>query len=133
MPPVSSDIPQRRAFFFGAGFFLAAGFLTAAGFAFFVLTEGFDSTTGAGFGDSAAGFVSEALGFESSEEDELDSSLSGPARFRLFSLSDLKSVSYHPPPFKRKFGAEISFFIVLLPQEGHFFSGSSEIFCMTSE
>src|SRR5688572_4283133 len=38
------------------------------------------------------------------------SSLSAPCRLRLFSLSDLKSVSYQPEPLRRKTGAEMSFF-----------------------
>src|SRR6185437_14086749 len=37
------------------------------------------------------------------------SSLSAPTRFRLFSLSDLKSVSYQPPPLRRNTGADTSF------------------------
>ncbi len=45
------------------------------------------------------------------------------ARLRLFSLSPLKSVSYQPPPLRRNTGADTSFFIVFLPQEGHFFRG----------
>ena len=66
-----------------------------------------------------------ASGFE-------DSSLSEPARLRLFSLSPLKSVSYQPPPLRRKFGAETSFFRASLPHEGHLISGVSLIFCITS-
>ncbi len=58
--------------------------------------------------------------------------LGSPARLRLDSLSDLKSVSYQPPPLRRNTGAEISFFMLGLPQDGHFFSGASLIFCMTS-
>src|SRR6185369_14338301 len=54
------------------------------------------------------------------------------ARLRLFSLSPLKSVSYQPPPFRRKTGADTSFFMVFLPQEGHFLSGASETFCSSS-
>ena len=49
-------------------------------------------------------------------------SFSAPARLRLRSWSDLKSVSYQPEPLSRNTGAEISFCSVLLPQEGHFFS-----------
>ena len=39
----------------------------------------------------------------------LASSLSAPARLRLFSLSRLKSVSYQPEPFSRNTGADMSF------------------------
>jgi hypothetical protein len=86
----------------------------------------------AGSAEAGAGFASSDLaGLVSSDLGE-DSSRSAPARLRLFSLSDLKSVSYHPPPFKRKTGAETSFFSAFFPQEGHFSSGGSEIFCMTS-
>jgi hypothetical protein len=84
-----------------------------------------------------------ASGFEASvlDDSELaaavsvfdDSSLSAPARLRLFSLSPLKSVSYQPPPFRRKFGAETSFFRAFLPHDGHFVRGASVIFCITSE
>ena len=59
-------------------------------------------------------------------------SASAPARLRLRSWSDLKSVSYQPLPFKRNTGAEMSFTSVMRPQEGHFFSGASVIFCITS-
>src|SRR5688572_16140258 len=62
----------------------------------------------------------------------LASSFSGPARLRLFSLSDLKSVSYQPEPLRRKTGADISLRRPFLPQFGHFVSGASVIFCSTS-
>ena len=62
----------------------------------------------------------------------LGASASAPARLRLRSWSDLKSVSYQPLPFKRNTGAEMSFTSVMRPQEGHFFSGASVIFCITS-
>lgn len=55
-----------------------------------------------------------------------------PTRLRLFSLSDLKSVSYQPEPLSRNTGAEISLTSAFAPQDGHFVSGGSEIFCMTS-
>ncbi len=51
---------------------------------------------------------------------------------RLFSLSDLKSVSYQPLPFRRNTGADTSFFKLLLPHEGQRLSGVSVTFCMTS-
>src|SRR6185503_10888600 len=59
-------------------------------------------------------------------------SASAAARLRLFSLSDLKSVSYQPEPFSRNTGADMSFFSPFLPQVGHFFRGFSLIFCSTS-
>src|SRR5207253_2512131 len=100
-----------------------------------------------GFDDGVSAFADSALAevsaFEASvlDDSELaatasgfdDSSLSAPARLRLFSLSPLKSVSYQPPPLRRKFGAEISFFMVFLPHDGHFVMGGSVIFCITSE
>ena len=60
------------------------------------------------------------------------SSLSAPCRLRLFSLSDLKSVSYQPEPFRRNSGADMSLRKEFLPQLGHFFRGLSVIFCSTS-
>jgi len=45
---------------------------------------------------------------------------------------DLKSVSYHPPPFKRKPAAEILFFRLSVAHAGHFTSGGSLTFCRTS-
>src|ERR1700733_12101421 len=60
------------------------------------------------------------------------SSFSFSARLRLPSLSDLKSVSYQPAPFRRNTGAETSFFSVFLPHDGHFLSGASLNFCMIS-
>ena len=63
---------------------------------------------------------------------DLPSSLSAPCRLRLFSLSDLKSVSYQPEPLRRKSGADMSLRKEFLPQLGHFFSGLSVIFCSTS-
>ena len=69
--------------------------------------------------------------FLSSPSDLEAGSLSS-TRLRLFSLSDLKSVSYQPAPLSRNTGAEISRFSVGLPQLGHFLSGGSEIFCMVS-
>src|SRR6185437_14590225 len=60
---------------------------------------------------------------------DLAAGSSRSAMLRLLSLSDLKSVSYQPPPFRRNTGAETSFFSAFFPQEGHFSSGGSEIFC----
>src|SRR5690606_22560885 len=51
---------------------------------------------------------------------------------RFFSLSDLKSVSYQPPPFRRNDGADMSRTSVRLPQSGHFLRGGSETFCSAS-
>jgi len=75
-------------------------------------------------GALASDFDSSAAGFDSSRS---------TARLRLLSLSLLKSVSYQPLPFSRKTGADTSFCMVRLPQEGHFTSGGSLIFCITSE
>ncbi len=46
-----------------------------------------------------------------------------------FLLPVLKSVSYHPPPFKRNAAAETNFFKVDAPHAGHSVSGASDIFC----
>src|SRR5690554_6123605 len=46
---------------------------------------------------------------------------SAPARLRFFSLSDLKSVSYHPPPLRRNEGADMSRF-----SDGFSHSGQSD-------
>src|SRR5271170_194631 len=54
------------------------------------------------------------------------------ARLRLPSLSDLKSVSYQPEPLSLNTGAEINRLSRERPQEGHFLSGPSLIFCITS-
>jgi hypothetical protein len=79
-------------------------------------------------------FAGSVLDDSDSDEDAAleGSSASEPARFRRFSLSPLKSVSYQPAPFRRKFGAETSFFRAFFPQEGHFSRGASVIFCITS-
>jgi hypothetical protein len=82
-------------------------------------------------------FEASALDVESAfVEDDEDSNLGGasspPARLRLFSLSPLKSVSYQPPPLRRKFGAETSFTSAFLPHDPHLVRGASEIFCITS-
>src|SRR5690606_19237228 len=65
------------------------------------------------------------------EEDESDFSLSFEslvARLRFFSLSDLKSVSYQPPPFRRNAGAEISRFNAGCSHSGQSRKGSSDSF-----
>ena len=54
------------------------------------------------------------------------------ARLRLPSWSDLKSVSYQPPPFRRNTGAETSRLSVCFLQLGHLRIGGSEIFCKAS-
>ncbi len=94
----------------------------------------FGGFSGAGLGASlvSAGFVSGGLAVASTPEDSLESLSGCSARLRLPSLSDLKSVSYHPPPFSRKTGAEISRLSCCLPQVGHLRNGASEIFCRTS-
>jgi len=53
-----------------------------------------------------------------------------PARF--FFFPDLKSVSYQPPPDKRKPAAEICFFMLALPHAGQSTKGESLSFCKTS-
>mgnify|MGYP001951036391 CR=1 FL=1 len=58
------------------------------------------------------------------------SPLSPPAMF--FLLPVLKSVSYQPPPFRRKAAAEIFFFRAALPHSGQSTRGSSAIFCSAS-
>src|SRR6185436_20322452 len=96
--------------------------------------------TGFAAGLSAAGLAASAFGasvlasvFAASVlVSALLSSLSAPCRLRLFSLSDLKSVSYQPEPFSRNTGADISFFRPFLPHFGHLVSGLSVIFCSTS-
>src|SRR5262252_8583551 len=95
--------------------------------------------TGFAAGLSAAGLASAfgasdlpASDFTSLLVSDLLSSLSAPCRLRLFSLSDLKSVSYQPEPLSRNTGADISFFKPFLPQLGHLDRGLSEIFCSTS-
>src|SRR5215831_2450573 len=60
------------------------------------------------------------------------SSFSAPCRLRLFSLSDLKSVSYQPEPLRRNTGAEMSLRKPFFPQFGQVVSGLSEIFCSTA-
>src|SRR5262249_13723542 len=87
-----------------------------------LLSAGFASLSALGSG--LASLSGLASGF--------DSSLSAPTRLRLFSLSDLKSVSYQPAPFRRNTGAETSFLRRRLPHDGHLLSGASVIFCITS-
>jgi hypothetical protein len=87
-----------------------------------------DVLSEAGF---ASAFASVAAAFAGLDSDEVSGSLS-TARLRLFSESPLKSVSYQPPPFRRKTGADTSFFIAFLPHDGHFFRGASETFCSNS-
>lgn len=105
---------------------LAAGFDAASPFPDSVL--GASALEASVFG-AASGFGEP----EAVDASDLDAdSSSAPARLRLFSLSPLKSVSYQPPPLRRKLGAETSFFSAFLPHDGHFVSGASEIFCITS-
>ena len=56
--------------------------------------------------------------------------LSAGATF--FLPPDLKSVSYQPPPFKRKPAADIFFFNPSTAHSGQLTSGASLIFCKTS-
>jgi hypothetical protein len=67
-----------------------------------------------------------------SDEPELEVALllSDPDTF--FFLPDLKSVSYQPPPFKRKPAADIRFTKLSLLQFGQIFNGSSLSFCIAS-
>src|SRR5574338_1201871 len=80
-------------------FFLAADLLVAAAAGFLAgLLSGAEAVS--------AGFASLA------SSAGLASASSLAARLRLPSWSDLKSVSYQPPPFRRKTGAETSFLSV---------------------
>ena len=58
--------------------------------------------------------------------------LDAAASATFFLLPDLKSVSYQPPPLRRKAAAETNFFMADLPHSSHFLSGLSLIFCKTS-
>lgn len=49
-----------------------------------------------------------------------------------FFLPDLKSVSYQPPPFRRKPAADIRLIKLSLLQFGQVFNGSSLSFCIAS-
>src|SRR5690606_25389021 len=122
-------------------FFFLAGVLVdrflAAGLAF-ALAEAFAGTLTetdflAGFSGLAA-LDSRLASFASVSFASLfdPESSSRSARLRFSSLSDLKSVSYQPLPFKRKFGADTSFLSVFFLQLGHCFKGSSVIFCRAS-
>src|SRR5579862_2467119 len=73
-----------------------------------------------------------ASAFASGLDSAFDSSFSAASRLRFASLSDLKSVSYQPPPFRRKAGADTSLLRRRLPHEGHLMRGASVIFCITS-
>lgn len=68
----------------------------------------------------------ESLDEVADEPDEL----SAGATF--FLPPDLKSVSYQPPPFKRKPAADIFFFNPSAAHSGQITSGASLIFCKTS-
>ena len=68
----------------------------------------------------------ESLDDVADEPDEL----SAGATF--FLPPDLKSVSYQPPPFKRKPAADIFFFNPSAAHSGQLTSGASLIFCKTS-
>src|SRR5690606_30044240 len=92
--------------------------------------------------EAVADFSPPALGFSAAAlspplPPALSPALSPPlwptsARLRFFSLSDLKSVSYQPPPFSRNDGADISRFSDGCSHSGQSFSGSSAIFCRAS-
>jgi hypothetical protein len=58
--------------------------------------------------DAAAGLSPEPVAFSDVFASPDDDS-PAPARFRFFSLPPLKSVSYQPPPFRRKPAADTSF------------------------
>src|SRR3954470_10832887 len=90
------------------------------------------SAAAAGLASALPSVLASAALVESAAVSVLDSSFSAPARLRLLSLSLLKSVSYQPLPLRRKTGAEMSFCMVFLPQDGHFSSGGSVIFCINS-
>ena len=64
------------------------------------------------------------------EVDDEPDELSAGATF--FLPPDLKSVSYQPPPFKRKPAADIFFFNPSAAHSGQLTSGASLIFCKTS-
>ena len=68
----------------------------------------------------------ESLDDVADEPDELS------AGATLFLPPDLKSVSYQPPPFKRKPAADIFFFNPSAAHSGQLTSGASLIFCKTS-
>src|ERR1700722_480296 len=109
----------------------AAGLVSAA----LLLSAAFASLVLASAVFSAAfspGFASAVTSFESAASFFFSGSGSFSARLRLCSLSDLKSVSYHPAPFRRNTGADTSFFSAFFPHDGHFFKGASDTFCMTS-
>jgi len=55
-----------------------------------------------------------------------------PPSWTFFWLPFLKSVSYQPPPLRRKPAAEISLRRCGSPQAGHSATGGSLIFCMIS-
>ena len=54
------------------------------------------------------------------------------AEVTFFLLPDLKSVSYQPPPLRRKPAAEIFFFRASAAHSGQVTSGGSLTFCRTS-
>src|SRR5688500_11584672 len=125
-------------FFFATGFALAFGLAFAfAGALAAGLALGF-ALPFAAAGFAVAGFASLPLASFASvfasfgSSDLLGAASSRSAKLRFFSSSDLKSVSYQPSPFKRKTGAETSFFSVCFLQLGHCFSGASLIFCRAS-
>src|SRR6185436_12229632 len=101
-----------------SAFFFAADLLVAAAAGFLSLLSGLLSAPWA----ASAGFspLASSAGLASAAS-------SAPARLRLPSWSDLKSVSYQPPPFRRNTGADTSFLSVCFLQLGHCFSGGSEI------
>src|SRR5882724_1267374 len=113
----------------------AAGFFSGLFSGLFVsgfVSAGFESAVFDSPAFASAGFASAGFAFSAVESEAVELSPSGPARLRLDSLSDLKSVSYQPPPFSLKTGADRSFFSFSFEQEGHFRRGGSLIFCMTS-
>ncbi len=96
-----------------------------AAFGFFASAAGFEAASASPF--FSAGFASDFSSFGFSAGGSFS-----PAMFRCDSLSFLKSVSYQPPPFSRKTGAETRRRSLARPQAGHFRSGRSATFCSSS-
>src|SRR5690606_33079922 len=121
-PAVAREALLRTGFAFGddppASDLADAGF--ASGFA-----SGFDAA-------SPAGFSVDDPAFSAGLSSLPPASRSLSTRLRLLSLSVLKSVSYQPPPLRRKTGAETSLVSLFLPHSVHLRSGASVIFCSTS-
>jgi len=109
----------------------AAAGLTAAGFGFVSPAAGFAGASVADFVSAGLASAFSSFGFSAGGLSVAAGSLS-PAILRWPSLSALKSVSYQPPPFSRKTGAEIRRRSVERPQAGHLRSGPALIFWSSS-